>query len=35
MDIKESQNPELSELAEDVQPEKVLDKIEAGARNEL
>jgi uncharacterized membrane protein len=35
MDIKESQNPELSELAEDVEPEKVLDKIEASARNEL
>jgi uncharacterized membrane protein len=35
MDIKESQNPELSELAEDVEPEKVLDKIEeSAARNE-
>lgn len=31
MDIKESQNPELSELSEDVQPEQVLDKIEQSA----
>jgi uncharacterized membrane protein len=33
MDIKESQNPELSELAEDVQPEKVLDTIEENSRS--
>jgi uncharacterized membrane protein len=32
MDIQESHNPELAELAEDVEPEKVLDKIEESAR---
>jgi uncharacterized membrane protein len=32
MEIQESHNPELSELAEDVHPEKVLDKIEQNAR---
>lgn len=28
MGIEESRDPELSELAKDVEPEKVLDKIE-------
>ncbi|HWH69622.1 MAG TPA: DUF1003 domain-containing protein [Candidatus Sulfotelmatobacter sp.] len=31
MGIQESRNPELNELAKDVQPEKVLDRIEQNA----
>ncbi len=33
MGIEESHNPELSELAQDVKPEQVLDKMEQSARN--